>query len=77
MPEATGVKAEHALYEGRFVRSILQPRVNCNADSLAEAISDYLESFDSLLKGYLSEHLIDIDIEKAYIDYLNNAQIII
>lgn len=77
LSEAIGQKAEHALYDGRFVRSILKPNVNCNADGLAAALSDYLENFDSLLKGYLSEHLTDIDIEKAYIDYLNNARIII
>lgn len=77
LPEAVGKKAEHALYDGRFVRSILSPNKDFDADGLAEAISNYIEMFDTLMKGYLSERLINTDIEKSYIKYLKNTQIYI
>ena len=41
--------------------------------TLAKSLSDYIELFDELLKGYLSERLTERDVEASYAKYLENA----
>ena len=46
---------DYALYDGKFVRSIAVPRGrDCTAEDVAEALSEYIQTFDRLTKAYLS-----------------------
>ena len=66
-----GVRLECALYEGKFLRPIPLPRSrNCSAQDIAQALSQYVQLFDRLLKGYLSGDLSPQDVEKAYCEDL-------
>lgn len=69
----TGLENDYALYDGKFERTILAPDKDFSAETLAKALSDYIELFDELLKGYLSERLTERDIEASYAKYLENA----
>lgn len=73
----TGVENDYALYEGKFVRTILAPNKDFSAETLAKTLSEYIELFDELLKGYLSERLSEEDIEASYAKYLENAALYI
>lgn len=72
---AFGSNIDYALYDGKFVRSIAVPDRDCDSQTLAQAISDYITVFDSLMKGYLSDRLDTRDVEKAYVNHLNEASI--
>ncbi len=66
-----GARLECALYEGKFLRPIPLPRSrNCSAQDIAQALSQYVQLFDRLLKGYLSGDLSPQDVEKAYCEDL-------
>ena len=69
----TGLENDYALYDGKFERTILAPDKDFSAETLAKALSDYIELFDELLKGYLSERLTERDVEASYAKYLENA----
>ena len=73
----TGAENDYALYDGKFVRTILAPDKNFSADTLAKALSYYIELFDDLMKGYLSERLNDREVEAAYAKYLEDAELYI
>ena len=57
---------EYALYDGKFVRSIMAPERACSADELAGVISEYIKLFDKLMKGWLSGAYDAHEIEAAY-----------
>lgn len=73
----TGAENDYALYDGKFVRTILAPDKNFSADTLAKTLSYYIELFDDLMKGYLSERLNDREVEAAYAKYLDDAELYI
>ena len=75
LDQFTGVKHSYALYEGKFLRSIAAPDKNCTAEALAKALSEYIQLFDRLMKGYLSGRYDDHDVEAAYYSQLLNAPI--
>lgn len=67
-----------SLYDGRFVRPLAMPRGRvCTAKDIAGAISDYVQLFDRLLKGYLGGTLSERDVELAYRGDLRNRTLLI
>lgn len=73
-----GEPIECALYDGKFVRPIAVPRgPNCSAEEIAGVLSDYIQLFDRLLKGYLSGDLTAPDVEQAYCGDLNGRTLLI
>ena len=71
----TGAKIDYALYEGKFIRSIAAPDKNCTAEELAKALSEYIQLFDRLMKGYLSGRYDAHEVEAAYYSHMLNAPI--
>lgn len=67
----------YALYQGKFVRSIAVPQRDCTAQELAGAISDYVQLFDRLMKGWLNGSLDAHDVEGAYYSWLTHSEIYI
>ncbi|HHU43646.1 MAG: hypothetical protein QM214_02945 [Bacillota bacterium] len=67
------------LEEGRFFRTFKMPvGKNYSCDSIANAITSYIEMFDDLLKGYLTGKYPTSNIlEKKYVEYLNSGADII
>ena len=65
----------YALYDGKFVRSISMPDVDCSAEELAQALSEYIKLFDRLMKAYLAGKLDAHDVEASYYSYLINTSI--
>ena len=61
-----GASIEYALGEGKFIRSISAPDRSCSAEELAEALSEYIKLFDSLMKAYLAGRLDAHGVESAY-----------
>ena len=71
-------KPDYALYDTRFVRSIGMPRGGeLTSEDIAQALSDYIQLFDRLLKGYLSGSLSARDVEAAYVEDLSARKILI
>ena len=69
---------DYALYDTRFVRSIAMPRgEELTSEEIAQALSDYIQLFDRLLKGYLSGSLDARDVEGAYVEDLASHKILI
>ena len=73
----TGVKHSYALYEGKFLRSIAAPDKNCTAEELAKALSEYIQLFDRLMKGYVSGELDGRDIEREWFTAMRRAAVLI
>ena len=71
----TGGGIDYALYDGKFVRSIAAPDKDCTAQELAQALSEYIKLFDSMMKGYLSGRYDGHDVEAAYYSQLLKAPI--
>lgn len=68
----TGIR--YALYEGRFIRSINVPQdKNYTSRQIADAISNYIRMFDTVMKGYLSGKYDENAIETMYKEYLNKG----
>ena len=69
---------DYALYDTRFVRSIAMPRGrDLSSEDIAQAISDYIQLFDRLLKGYLAGSLSARDVESQYVEDLASRKILI
>ena len=69
---------DYALYDTRFVRSIAMPRGGeLTSEDIAQALSDYIQLFDRLLKGYLSGSLDARDVETQYVEDLASRKILI
>ena len=71
----SGAARKYALYEGKFLRSISVPDRDCTTQELAEAISEYVQLFDRLLKGYLNGAMDAHEVEAAYYSYLVHTSI--
>ena len=65
-PLLGGQTIDYALYDGKFVRSIL-----------ASVLSDYIQTFDSLMKAYLNGRVSASDIERQYYQLMNTQKILI
>ena len=72
---ATGARIDYALYDGKFLRSIAVPERDCTAEELAGAISEYIQLFDRLMKGYLSGRFDAHEVEAAYFAHMTQAKI--
>lgn len=69
---------DYALYDTRFVRSIAMPRGrDLSSEDIAQTISDYIQLFDRLLKGYLAGSLSARDVESQYVEDLASRKILI
>ena len=58
-------EAEHALYDGKFVRTIPRPRSIPDAETLAAELADYVRLFDSELKAWLCGAHTATDVDSA------------
>ncbi len=71
----SGPPLEYALYEGKFVRSIAVPDRDCTPEELAGALSEYIQLFDRLMKGYLSGRYDAHEVEAAYFAQMTQAKL--
>ena len=74
-PGVGAEKVTYALYEGKLVRSIAAPDRDCTAQELAEAISEYIQLFDRLMKAYLGGSMDAHEVEAAYYSQLTHSSI--
>lgn len=69
---------EYALYDGKFVRSIAVPSgVDCTAEDIAGALSEYIKLFDRLMKGYLCGRISGQEVESEYYTNLVERRILL
>lgn len=63
---------------GKFSRTLAFPYgTNYDGQQTAKAISDYIEMFDDIVKGYIAGKYRNIaEMENRYLSYLNNSLII-
>lgn len=71
----TGRKLSYALYDGKFVRSLNAPDRDCSTDELAQALSEYIKLFDTMMKGYLTGRLSAHEVEAAYFSHMRASRI--
>ncbi len=71
-------KIEYSFENGKFSRRFLIPKgKHYSNDELAKAISDYLKTFDEIIKDYLSNKYTSVrEIENRYLSYLNSSTVI-
>lgn len=68
----------HALYDGKFTRSLALPRDRDYAsEEIAKAISDYIKLFDHLMKGFLAGRYDARGVEEIYYAQLAAGQIVV
>ena len=67
----------YALFDGKFVRSIAVPQCDCSSEELAEAISEYIKLFDTLMKGFLSGRYDAAAVEAGYFALLSGSRFLI
>ena len=69
----------YSLEEGKFTRSFEVPLDRTyDAEELGRAIGNYIETFDGLLKSWLSGELADErDLESAYVEHINRGLLVI
>lgn len=72
-----GTERQYALYDGKFVRSIAAPSRDCSVDELAQTISEYIQLFDRLMKGYVSGELDGRAVEHEWFAKMRRASILI
>ena len=70
-----GERLSYALYDGKFVRSISAPDRDCTAEEMAQALSEYIKLFDSLMKGYLTGRFDAHEVEAAYYSQMINTKV--
>ena len=71
-------KLDYALYDGKFTRTIAAPvGRDCTPDDIAEALSDYIQIFDALMKGVVAGRLSPRDVEAAYAENLSQRRVLI
>lgn len=65
----------YTLDETRFTRSLSLPKdANYETDDYAKAIGAYIQTFDYMIKKYLSgNYLSTTDLENDYLNYLNSG----
>ena len=71
----TGARIEYALYDGKFLHSIAVPDRDCTPEELAGALSEYIQLFDKLMKGYLGGRLDAHEVEAAYFAHMTQSKI--
>ena len=71
----TGMQADYALFDGKFIRSLSAPDKDCSSQELASALSEYIQLFDRLLKAYLAGNLDGHDVEAAYYSHMINSDV--
>ena len=71
----TGVRIDYALYDGKFLRSLAVPDRDCTPGELARALSEYIQLFDRLMKGYLSGRYDAHEVEAAYFAHMGQAKL--
>ena len=71
----TGARISYELSDGRFTRSIAMPDRDCSSDELAEAISEYIKLFDTMMKAYVAGRADAHDVEGAYYSHLLNSRV--
>ena len=76
-PRLGGAQVEYILYDGRFVRSICRPQCDCTAQTLAEAISSYIQLFDRCMKGFLAERMDAKQIEQAWLQQMGGQLLLL
>ncbi|MEZ4358273.1 MAG: hypothetical protein R2876_06605 [Eubacteriales bacterium] len=66
-----------SIEEGKYQREFVTPLKKLSTQQVAEAITNYINVFDSALKAYFEngDYAID-EIERLYIDYFKNSLII-
>ncbi len=79
LPKVKGTAAgendvTYELYDNRFIRTISLPKDrNYTSDSIADAISSYIDMFDRIMKEYLSGRMTVEDVERTYLKYLEKG----
>ena len=71
----TGKRADYALYDGKFVRSISVPDRDCSTDELASALAEYIKMFDKMMKNYLTGRMDEHEVEAAYYSQMINSEV--
>ena len=75
LEQSAAEKIDYALYDNRFVRSIILPKdKDYSAAQIGRALTDYVVVLDSSLKAYLNG-AEDREIVKAYADYIKKANL--
>lgn len=72
-----GTERQYALYDGKFVRSIAAPPRDCSVDELAQTISEYIQLFDRLMKGYVSGELDGRAVEREWFAKMRRASMLL
>jgi hypothetical protein len=68
----------YALYEGKFTRTLALPRDHdYTSEEIAKAISDYIQLFDHLMKGYLAGRYTARNVEEIFYSQLTLNQILV
>ena len=69
---------KYSFDNGKFLRTFSIPNgKNYTNEDIAKAISDYIKTFDDIIKGYLTGSYQSVtDIENRYLQYLNSSVII-
>lgn len=63
---------QYELYPGRFVRSIV---FTAEQGDMAQAIADYVQCFDRMMKRWLAEELSPEELEQAYGHAMDQMQV--
>lgn len=71
----TGKQIDSRFYSNRYTRSIQRPDISCSAETIANAISEYVKLLDRQLKDYLCDKKDMRDIELEYFTYLNSTPV--
>lgn len=68
----------YELCDGKFTRSLSVPRTrDYTSEDIGKAISDYIETVDDMIKGYINGRYGSSELEARYLSYLKNAQTLI
>ncbi len=68
----------YELYDGKFVRSLALPQSkDYSSEDMGKAISDYIETVDDMIKGYINGRYASKELEAEYISYHKRADILI
>ena len=65
---------QYQMGDGKFIRTLALPKGRNYRDlDLGKEISAYISMFDKLMKGWLGGTYTERDLERTYVDYLNNG----
>ena len=64
----------YEIRDSKLVRTIAIPKgVTYTSEELGQAISSYVKLFDSLMKASIGGRLTNVQLESAYVNYLNQG----